>query len=138
MEALADLLFGGFCPEHHVLARTWGRSWQPESQHRLAVLKIVTRIGASFQFGQVKTKATCVSATRSCALSAMQFFPRLISGDLRQPTNVIEHTYRGLLPTVPHVQVGATGLIGRQIVNAQSPTLERWLKRWQFDTIYSF
>jgi hypothetical protein len=36
------------------------------------------------------------------------------------------------------VQLGVTGLIGRQIVTAQSPTLERWLKRWQFDTIFSF
>ena len=58
--------------------------------------------------------------------------------DLRQPTNVIEHRVEALYQAYPHVQMGMTGLIGRQIVTAQSPTLERWLKRFQFDTIVTF
>ena len=91
-----------------------------------------------FQFGQVKNKGdlrlgyTFMRIERDAVLSAFNF------SDLRQPTNVIEHRIEGYYQLYPHVQVGATGLIGRQIVNAQSPTLERWLKRWQFDTIYSF
>ena len=39
--------------------------------------------------------------------------------DLRQPTNVIEHRIEGLYQAYPHVQLGVTGLIGRQIVTAR-------------------
>jgi hypothetical protein len=36
------------------------------------------------------------------------------------------------------VQVGVTGLFGKQLVTAQSLTPERFLKRWDFDTIFNF
>ncbi len=51
---------------------------------------------------------------------------------------VTVHRVEAYYQAYPHVQIGVTGLIGRQIVTAQSPTEERWLKRWQFDTIFSF
>ena len=51
---------------------------------------------------------------------------------------MIEHRIEAYYQAYPRVQIGVTGLIGRQIVTAQSPTEERWLKRWQFDTIFSF
>jgi hypothetical protein len=91
-----------------------------------------------FKVGQTKNKGdlllgyTFARIERDAVLSAFDM------SDLRQPTNVIEHRIEGLYQAYPHVQLGVTGLIGRQIVTAQSPTLERWLKRWQFDTIFSF
>lgn len=93
---------------------------------------------SEFKVGQTKNKGdlllgySFIRIERDAVLSAFDF------SDLRQPTNVIEHRIEGLYQAYPHVQLGVTGLIGRQIVTAQSPTLERWLKRWQFDTIFSF
>lgn len=90
------------------------------------------------KFGQTKNKGdmllgyTFARIERDAVLSAFDF------SDLRQPTNVLEHRVEAYYQAYSHVQIGATGLIGRQIVTAQSPTLERWLKRWQFDTIFSF
>ena len=75
---------------------------------------------------------TFMRIERDAVLSAFDF------SDLERPTNVLEHRIEAYYQLYPHVQVGATGLIGRQIVNAQAATEERWLKRWQFDTIYSF
>ncbi len=91
-----------------------------------------------FQFGQVKNKGdmrlgyTFMRIERDAVLSAFDF------SDLERPTNVLEHRIEAYYQLYPHVQVGATGLIGRQIVNGQAAVEERWLKRWQFDTIYSF
>ena len=91
-----------------------------------------------FQFGQVKNKGdlrlgyTFMRIERDAVLSAFNF------SDLRNPTNVIEHRVEAYYQLYPHVQVGTTGLIGRQILNAQTPVEDRWLKRWQFDTIYTF
>lgn len=91
-----------------------------------------------FKVGQTKNKGdlmlgyTFARIEKDAVLSAFNF------SDLRQPTNVIEHRVEALYQAYPHVQLGVTGLIGRQIVTAQSPTEERWLKRWQFDTIFSF
>ena len=91
-----------------------------------------------FKVGQTKNKGdlllgyTFARIERDSVLSAFDF------SDLKQPTNVVEHRLEAYYQAFPHVQVGVTGLIGRQLVTAQSPTLERWLKRWQFDTIYSF
>ena len=91
-----------------------------------------------FQFGQVKNKGdlrlgyTFMRIERDAVLSAFNF------SDLERPTNVIEHRIEAYYQLYPHVQIGTTGLIGRQIVNGQAAVEERWLKRWQFDTIYSF
>jgi len=91
-----------------------------------------------FKVGQTKNKGdlllgyTFARIERDAVLSAFNF------SDLRQPTNVIEHRVEAYYQAYPRVQIGVTGLIGRQIVTAQSPTEERWLKRWQFDTIFSF
>jgi hypothetical protein len=90
------------------------------------------------KFGQTKNKGdlllgyTFARIERDAVLAAFNF------SDLRQPTNVIEHRVEALYQAYPHVQIGMTGLIGRQIVTAQSTTPERWLKRFQFDTIVTF
>jgi len=57
---------------------------------------------------------------------------------LADRVDVLEHRIEAYYQLYPHVQIGTTGLIGRQIVNGQAAVEERWLKRWQFDTIYSF
>ena len=93
---------------------------------------------AEFQVGQTKNKGdlmlnyTFMRIERDAVLAAFDF------SDLRQATNVAENRVEAYYQAYPHVQVGVTGLIGRQLVTAQSPTLERYLKRWQFDTIFAF
>ena len=90
------------------------------------------------RFGQTKNKGdmyvayTFMHIERDAVLSAFDF------SDLRQPTNVAEHRLEAYYQAAPHVQVGVTGLIGRQLVTAQSAALERYLKRWQFDTVFAF
>jgi TolA-binding protein len=93
---------------------------------------------SEFKVGQTKNKGdmmlgyTFARIERDAVLSAFDF------SDLKQPTNVVEHRVEAYYQAYSHVQVGVTGLIGRQIVTAQSPTLERWHRRWQFDTIFNF
>ena len=93
---------------------------------------------SEFKVGQTKKKGdlllgyTFARIERDAVLSAFDF------SDLRAPTNVVEHRLEAYYQAYPHVQMGVTGLIGRQLITAQSPTEERWLKRWQFDTIFSF
>jgi Putative porin len=91
-----------------------------------------------FKVGQTKKKGdlllgyTFARIERDAVLSAFDF------SDLRAPTNVLEHRIEAYYQAYSHVQMGVTGLFGRQLVTAQSPTEERLLKRWQFDTIFSF
>jgi hypothetical protein len=93
---------------------------------------------AEVQFGQTKNKGdmrfgyTFMRVERDAVLAAFNF------SDMRQPTNVAQHRIEAMFQAYPHVQLGFTGLIGRQLVTAQSPTPERWLKRYQFDTIFTF
>ena len=93
---------------------------------------------SELKFGQTKNKGdvmlgyTFARIERDAVLAAFNF------SDLRQPTNVVEHRIEAYYQAYPHVQVGMTGLFGRQLVTAQSLTSERWLQRYQFDTIFSF
>ena len=93
---------------------------------------------SELKFGQTKNKGelmlgyTFARIERDAVVAAFDF------SDLRQATNVLEHRVEAYYQAYPHVQVGFTGLIGRQIVTAQSLAEERWLKRLQFDTIFAF
>jgi len=93
---------------------------------------------AELKAGQTKNPGdfllgyTFMRVERDAVLAAFNF------SDLRQPTNDVNHRIEAYYQAYPHVQVGFTGLFGRQLVTAQSTTPERWLKRWQFDTIFSF
>jgi hypothetical protein len=69
---------------------------------------------------------------RDAVVSAFNF------SDLRQATNVVNHRVEYFYQLNQNIQMGFTGLIGRQLVTASSPTPERWLKRLQFDMIYKF
>lgn len=75
---------------------------------------------------------TFARVERDAVLAAFNF------SDLRQPTNVLEHRIEVYYQAYAHVQFGWTGLIGRQIVTSQSATPERWLKRFQFDSVFNF
>jgi hypothetical protein len=90
------------------------------------------QVGQNKNKGDLMLNYTFMRLERDAVLAAFNF------SDLRQPTNVIENRLEAYYQAYSHVQVGVTGLIGRQLVTAQSPTLERYLKRWQFDTIFSF
>lgn len=93
---------------------------------------------AELKAGQTKNKGdvlfgyTFARIEREAVLSAFDF------SDLRQQTNVVEHRIEAAYQAHPHVQFAFTGLFGRQLVTAQSLTPERWLKRFQFDTIFTF
>ncbi len=90
------------------------------------------KVGQTKNKGDVMFGYTFARIERDAVVSAFNF------SDLRQPTNVLEHRIEAYYQAYPHVQVGMTGLFGRQLVTAQSLTPERFLKRWQFDTIFGF
>jgi hypothetical protein len=58
--------------------------------------------------------------------------------DLRLPTNVLNHRLVLNYQVYRNVQLSFTGLFGRQLVTATTPTAESILKRLQFDIIYKF
>ncbi len=58
--------------------------------------------------------------------------------DLRLPTNVLNHRLALNYQAYRNVQLSFTGLFGRQLVTATTPTAESILKRLQFDIIYKF
>ena len=69
---------------------------------------------------------------RDAVVSAFNF------SDIRQPTNVAQHRIEVFYQAYKNVTFGYTGFFGRQLINSQSPTEERLLKRFQFDTIFTF
>jgi hypothetical protein len=93
---------------------------------------------AEAQFGQTKNKNdfrfgyTFTRIERDAVVSAFNF------SDIRNPTNVAQHRLEAFYQAYKNVTLGFTGFIGRQLVTAQSPTEERYLKRFQFDTIFTF
>ena len=90
------------------------------------------KAGQTKNQGDLLLGYTFARIERDAVISAFDF------SDLRQPTNVLMHRIEAYYQAYPHVQIGFTGIIGRQLVTAQSPTEERLLKRLQFDTIFSF
>ncbi|MBZ5528171.1 MAG: putative porin [Acidobacteriia bacterium] len=90
------------------------------------------------QFGQTKNPRdmrigyTFMRIDRDAVVSAFNF------SDIRQATNDANHRLEFYYQAYKNITVGVTGLFGRQLVTAQSPTPERYLKRFQFDVIYAF
>jgi hypothetical protein len=93
---------------------------------------------AEAQLGQTKNKHdfrfgyTFMRIERDAVVSAFNF------SDIRQPTNVAQHRIEVFYQAYKNVTFGYTGFFGRQLINSQSPTEERLLKRFQFDTIFTF
>ena len=98
---------------------------------------------AEAQFGRTQDKGdlrlgyTFIRIERDAVLSSFNF------SDLRQPTNVVNHRMEAFYQLNRKTTVGLTGLIGRQLgqvpgSGSATPARERFLKRFQFDLIYSF
>lgn len=93
---------------------------------------------AEAQLGQTKNKHdfrfgyTFMRIERDAVVSAFDF------SDIRQPTNVAQHRLEVFYQAYKNITLGYTGFFGRQLVTAQSPAEERLLKRFQFDTIFTF
>jgi hypothetical protein len=58
--------------------------------------------------------------------------------DIRQGSNVTEHRAMIIYEAHRNVQLSFTGLIGRPLNFGNTAPPEDWLKRLQFDLIYSF
>ncbi len=90
------------------------------------------QFGRNVDKGDFRFGYTFIRIERDAVVSAFSF------SDLRQATNDANHRLEVYYQAYKNITVGFTGLIGRQLVTAQSVTPERWLKRWQFDMIYKF
>ena len=94
------------------------------------------QFGRTQEKGDVRFGYTFIRIEREAVVSAFSF------SDLRQATNVANHRIEVLYQAYRNITLGFTGLIGRQLVTATSPTTtvspERWLKRLQFDLTYKF
>ncbi len=89
-------------------------------------------LGRSAEKGDFRFAYTFMRIERDAVLAAFNF------SDLRQATNDVNHRIEVFYQAYKNVQLGFTGLIGRQLVTAQSATPERWLKHLQFDAVYKF
>jgi len=93
---------------------------------------------AEAQFGQTKQKGdwrfgyTFARIEREAVVSAFN------ASDIRQPTNVAQHRVEAAYQAYPNVTLNLTTFIGRQLITAQTPIEERWLKRLQLDFNYKF
>jgi hypothetical protein len=90
------------------------------------------QLGQTKNPGDLRFNYTFMRIERDAVVSAFNF------SEIRQPTNVAQHRVEAYYQAYKNVTLGFTGYIGRQLVTAQSPNLERYLKRLQFDVIYSF
>ncbi len=93
---------------------------------------------AEAQFGQTKRKGdlrfgyTFARIEREAVVSAFD------ASDIRQPTNVAQHRVEAAYSANDNVTLNLTTWIGRQLITAQTPAEERWLKRVQLDFNYKF
>lgn len=93
---------------------------------------------AEARFGRLSEKNdlqfayTFMRIERDAVVAAFNF------SDLRQPTNVAQHRIEVMHQAYKNITLSFTGLIGRQLITAQSLAPERWLKRLQFDVVYKF
>lgn len=90
------------------------------------------QLGRAQEKGDFRFGYTFIRIEREAVVSAFNF------SDLRQATNVANHRVEAYYQAYKNISLGFTGLIGRQLLTATSPTPERWLKRFQFDVIYKF
>jgi hypothetical protein len=93
-------------------------------------------VGKTQEKGDTSFRYTFAHIGRDAVLSAFNF------DDMRQGTNVAQHRVDLFYQAYKNITLGFTGLIGRQLQTASSPTgvvpLERYLKRLQFDVVYKF
>ena len=95
------------------------------------------QFGRTQEQGDMRFGYTFIRIERDAVVAAFNF------SDLRQPTNGANHRVEYYYQWNKNIQVGWTGLFGRQLglVTAgtpPAPVKERFLKRLQFDLIYKF
>lgn len=93
---------------------------------------------AEAQFGQTRNKGDIRVGYTFARIEREAVVAAFNASDIRQPTNVAQHRIEGAYQLYPNVVFNATAFIGRQLVTAQTPTLERFTKRLQFDVNYKF
>jgi hypothetical protein len=93
---------------------------------------------AEAQFGQTKQKGDLRFGYTFARIEREAVVSAFVASDIRQPTNVAQHRIEAAYQAYPNVTLNFTSFIGRQLVTAQTPVEERWLKRLQFDFNYKF
>jgi uncharacterized coiled-coil protein SlyX len=89
-------------------------------------------IGRQQEKGDWQWGYSYIRVEREATVDAFNF------SDLRQPTNTFNHRLILNYQAYRNIQLGFTGLFGRPLVTATSPSQETLLKRMQFDIIYKF
>jgi hypothetical protein len=90
------------------------------------------QVGRAQKRGDWQFDYTRIFIEREAVLSNFDY------SDIRQGSNVTEHRAMALYQAYPNVQLSFTALIGRPLnFNSTAPP-EDWLKRLQFDVIYTF
>lgn len=90
------------------------------------------QLGQGRETRDVQFGYTFIRIEKEAVLGAFNF------SDMRAPTNNLNHRVNFSYQVNRNMQLGFTGLFGRQLVTTLSPTEERILKRYQFDAIYKF
>jgi len=88
--------------------------------------------GRQSEAGDIQFGYSYIHIEREALVDAFNF------SDLRLPTNDMNHRIIINYQWYRNIQLGFTGLFGRQLVTTSSPTKESTLKRLQFDIIYKF
>lgn len=90
------------------------------------------------QFGQTKNKRDLRIGYTFARIEREAVVAAFVASDIRQPTNVAQHRVEGAYQLYPNVTFNTTLFVGRALVTADTPVLERYTKRLQFDVNYKF
>jgi len=90
------------------------------------------QFGRTAEQGDVNFGYAFIRLEREATVDAFNF------SDLRAPTNIFNHRVIFNYQAYRNVQLGFTGLFGRPLVTATTPTAESILKRLQFDVVYKY
>jgi hypothetical protein len=91
------------------------------------------RVGRLQKKGDWQSGYTRIFIDREAVLGNFNY------SDIRQGTNVTEHRFDVFYQVQNSVQLGFTALIGRPIgISSTTGTIEPWVTRLQFDTVYIF
>ena len=93
---------------------------------------------AEAQFGQTKNKGDLRFGYTFARIEREAVVSAFVASDIRQPTNVAQHRIEGAYQIYSNVTFNTSLFVGRQLITAQTPVEERFLKRLQFDFNYKF
>ncbi len=93
---------------------------------------------AEAQFGQTRNQGDWRFGYTFARIEREAIVSAFAASDTRQGTNVTQHRIEAAYQAYPNVTLNLTTFIGRQLITAQTPVEERWLKRLQLDFNYKF